>query len=322
MNLQNLVDYCQLNGLESLFEYLNVPAPLNKETAVSAIMIRCGLQTPLYGEPSTFRNMVKYWSDFKQWTFQHLINVIEAEYSPIENYNRYEDTETLSGEKGNRTNVKTGGYTDTDSRTEKIKNGKEDITHSGTDTEAHSGTDTVAHSGTDTEAHTGTDTEAHSGTDTVAHSGTDTTTNTISAFNSTGFQNDNKTELTHGESIGTTHGESIGTTHGESISTTHGESIGTTHGESIGFTHGKKVGRTYSEDKEHGGALSRVYNSETDTENSGRTGNERIKGRIHGNIGVTTNQQMIEQELELLRHFDIYGYIAQLFEADNMLMIY
>ena len=322
MNLQNLIDYCQEFDLPSPFVNFSVPAPLNRETALNAIMVRCGLLTPIYLEPEVFTNLVTQWSAQKQWTFEHLINVIHAEYSPIENYDRHEKSETLTGEKGNRSNVKTGGYTDTDTRKLAIKNGKEDIehsgtdttAHSGTDTEAHTGTDTTAHSGTDTEAHTGTDTEAHSGTDTTAHSGTDSTTNTISAFNTSGFQNDSKSDLLHGESIGLTHGESIGTTHGESISTTHGESIGLTHGE--------KIGRTFCEDRENSGSIARVYNSETDTENTGKTGNERIKSWIHGNIGVTTNQQMIEQELELLRHFDVYGYIAELFERDNMIMVY
>ena len=44
-------------------------------------------------------------------------------------------------------------------------------------------------------------------------------------------------------------------------------------------------------------------------------------GRIHGNIGVTTTQQMIESELQL-REYDIYQRIAEMFEAQFITRIY
>lgn len=45
------------------------------------------------------------------------------------------------------------------------------------------------------------------------------------------------------------------------------------------------------------------------------------EGRVHGNIGVTTTQQMINQELEL-RKFDIYLTIANMFESEFIVRIY
>lgn len=44
-------------------------------------------------------------------------------------------------------------------------------------------------------------------------------------------------------------------------------------------------------------------------------------GRIHGNIGVTTNQQMIEAELNL-RKYDIYQTIANMFENEFIIRLY
>lgn len=44
-------------------------------------------------------------------------------------------------------------------------------------------------------------------------------------------------------------------------------------------------------------------------------------GRIHGNIGVLTNQSMIESELRL-RQFDIYETIANMFEEEFIIRIY
>lgn len=240
MNLQNLIEAGEFEGID-IFEGVSVPAPLDAETVKSAIMVRSGLMTPLYKEPKVFQALVTHWFITKQWTIQHLINIIEAEYNPIENYNRIEDSsDTLSG------------------------------------------SDVLRMAGGNQETHSGTDTETHSGTDTDTHSGTDTTTNSISAENESGWSNDTKSDLAHGESIATLHGHQIADLHGHVITD--------------------------------------QYQDRSDTTEYGKI-NTR-KSNIHGNIGVTTNQQMIEQELELLRHFDIYGYIAELFENDNMLLIY
>lgn len=272
MNLQNLIEAGRLEDID-IFSGVSVPEPLNAETVKSAIMVRSGLMTPLYTEPRVFQELVTHWFIAKRWTIEHLINVIEAEYNPIENYNRYElSTDTQSGE--------------------------DVLTMAGGSQETHSGSDTETHSGTDTESHSGTDTESHSGTDTQTHSGTDTTTNSISAENESGWSNDTKSEVTHGEIIGNQHGESISNQHGESISNQHGHQI----------------------TDQHGHIVTDQYQNRSDTTEYGKI-NTR-ESNIHGNIGVTTNQQMIEQELELLRHFDIYSYIANLFEDDNMLLIY
>lgn len=240
MNLQNLIEAGEFEGVD-IFDGVSVPAPLDADTVKSAIMARSGLMTPLYKEPRVFQSLVTHWFIAKQWTIQHLINIIEAEYNPIENYNRIEDSsDTLSG------------------------------------------SDVLRMAGGNQETHSGTDTETHSGTDTDRHSGTDTTTNSISAENESGWSNDTKSEQSHGENIATEHGHTINDTHGHTITD--------------------------------------QYQNRSDTTEYGKI-NTR-KSNIHGNIGVTTNQQMIEQELELLRHFDIYGYIAELFENDNMLLIY
>ena len=240
MNLQNLIEAGQLEDID-IFSGVSVPAPLDAETVKSAIMVRSGLMTPLYKEPRVFQALVTHWFTAKQWTIQHLINIIEAEYNPIENYNRIEDS-----------------------------------------SDTMSGSDVLRMAGGNQETHSGTDTETHSGTDTDRHSGTDTTTNSISAENESGWSNDTKSELSHGENIATEHGHTINDTHGHTITD--------------------------------------QYQDRSDTTEYGKINNR--KSNIHGNIGVTTNQQMIEQELELLRHFDIYGYIAELFENDNMLLIY
>ena len=111
-----------------------------------------------------------------------------------------------------------------------------------------------------------------------------------------------------------THGLSVDddTTYGKQEDTTYGRKDTTTFGKSTGTTHGHQQDTTYGHNIDH------VYNNLKDQEG----GKDILTVNRHGNIGVTTNQQMINEELELLRHFDIYGYIADIIEDENMLIIY
>ena len=63
----------------------------------------------------------------------------------------------------------------------------------------------------------------------------------------------------------------------------------------------------------------RVIDRDADIDERGTRSRE---ARIHGNIGVTTAQQMLEAEMELARHFWIYDYIANAYETDNFLTVY
>ena len=72
-----------------------------------------------------------------------------------------------------------------------------------------------------------------------------------------------------------------------------------------------------------------VSDGKTTTETGGSTsgteaGNEAetATNYTHGNIGVTTSQQMFMSELELLNGFNAYQYIAEKFAKDLMLSIW
>lgn len=61
-------------------------------------------------------------------------------------------------------------------------------------------------------------------------------------------------------------------------------------------------------------------NTINDGDKSGNSSSNHL-GRVHGNIGVTTTQQMIQSELELAK-FNIYETIADSFVQEFCLMIY
>ena len=63
------------------------------------------------------------------------------------------------------------------------------------------------------------------------------------------------------------------------------------------------------------------FNSNTRTDNlSEKTSSNRI-GRAHGNIGVTTSQQMLQSELDIAK-WNIYEQITDLFLSEFCIMVY
>ena len=64
-----------------------------------------------------------------------------------------------------------------------------------------------------------------------------------------------------------------------------------------------------------------ITNTEKENVNDGRTGKHKRTGRVHGNIGVTTSQQMIQSERDLVV-FNLYDVIAESFIEYFCLMVY
>lgn len=134
LTLTQLYDLGQNEGI-NIFDGLQLPSdsPLDRETLINSIIMRCGLNFPNFADPFVMASAVTVWSAKNQYTFKHVAKIYEASYSPIENYDRYEDMNTDH----NRTMKD-----DTKSNNNKVEkvdlsnNVKEDrtTTHSGTDT--------------------------------------------------------------------------------------------------------------------------------------------------------------------------------------------
>ena len=69
-----------------------------------------------------------------------------------------------------------------------------------------------------------------------------------------------------------------------------------------------------------------LTNSGQTVDNSSGSGNSKLQSvrqsNIKGNIGVTTSQQMLNQELDLVDRTDIYKYISESFKQRFCLMVY
>lgn len=61
--------------------------------------------------------------------------------------------------------------------------------------------------------------------------------------------------------------------------------------------------------------------SGTIKDDGGSSGNAKHKGRIHGNIGVTTSQQMLQSELDIAQ-WNLYEHITDIFLKEFVIGIY
>lgn len=168
-------------------------------------------------------------------------------------------------------------------------------THSGNDVNRSTGTDLRQLSSSNTQTHSGTDANSISSTVTETNSGTDTQTNKISGY-------DSGTLVDHDQGL-TQHGHVVTTGTSGSNSTTHGHVIGDSGSGSDSMTYGKTDTLTHGEKIEHDGEVTK-------------------ESHITGNIGVTTSQQMLEQEIEVSAKLNVMQMIVDSFKNRFCILVY
>lgn len=135
LTLTQLYDLATSENID-LFEGLKLPAdsPLDRDTVINSILMRCGLNYPNFADPRVMKSAITVWSAQNQYTFDHIAKIYEAEYSPIENYDRYEDLST------DRNRTMDDDTTNHSTKNESIVN---DNTVTNNLTESHSGKDST-----------------------------------------------------------------------------------------------------------------------------------------------------------------------------------
>lgn len=195
MNFQNQIDF-----LPTMLDDLPIPDRLDADILRSEIVFECGLLKPLYTEPEIMQSAIRQWFRSREWTFDKLIDIIEAKYSPIENTDRYEEMSRDETEKLDKSRDRDATIEDS----VEVTNGTEDK---------------------------------------------------VAAYNTDSYS--------------------------ESSQRTGTDSTDSTREE-----------------------------SENETEKHDRGLNEKLVRHVHGNIGVTSNVQLINEQLGLLKEFNIYKWIA------------
>ena len=195
-------------------------SPLNRENVKQAIFQECAELELVITRPSLLKTLIGWWAARKSYGWQRYYDAIHTTYSPLENYNRYEEEEE---EEGGTQGATSDTTTETDETTR-------DTRTPGLTTEKQ-----------------------------------------VSAFNSANYAPAEKTTETGTDTTAGTRG----------------------------------------------------LDGSASTETSGEYSRERGRtSHIHGNIGVTTSQQMLKSELELTPDLDMYAVIVNDFKKEFCIMVY
>lgn len=320
---------------DTIFDNMSYPEQFTEtdETEfVNNLLLELAELEIIYPNPAFMKFAIEHWSAKELPTWERIYSASLLEYNPIENYDRNEtETETVEGERqhsGTDTTTNSGTDTTTNSGTDTTTNsGTDTVTNSGTDTTAHSGTDTVTNSGKDTTQDSGSDSSSGTGSKTSTNSGTDTTTNQIAAYDSNTLATHDTSALAHGHQISDSTTDSTTVTHGKKSELTHGHVEATQHGESIGTTYGhvEATQHGHTEATQHGLQTATQHGLQTATLHGEKIEDDTTRtktSRIHGNIGVTTSQQMLQQELDIAPKLNIMNIMINSFKNRFCILVY
>lgn len=126
----------------TLFDLMQIPSALNRDTLVKNLLAQTAELEVLYPNPVVLKNLIGVWSAKNIDIWNRLYATTQYDYNPIENYNRYETgsdsgtgSTTHSGTDG-RTESITEGGSETENTTSNIEQGGQD-TVTGADTKGH-----------------------------------------------------------------------------------------------------------------------------------------------------------------------------------------
>lgn len=301
----------------------------------------------IYTNPDFFKFAVTNWALKEKDIWQRLYDTVFYKYNPI--WNKDGTIRDTGLETRNLANSSTESGENSVSKTIENEN-ESSTTEQNRNTvnlsEGYEGERTINEEGTDNEERnlTGSDngtidmdyghSNIKTNTGTVGNSGTDNTTNSVSAYNDTGFVNRDKSENTMGNTRTDNLNETDNGTNFEQGTNNHA----TTDAGTIDRTTAKDTTDNNTYTKTNTGTNNtdnniHVIATNNGTETTSGTDEKTVSGtetgtignnltRIEqGNIGVTTTQQMIEAERELVK-FNVYDLIIDSFKQRFCLLCY
>ena len=307
---------------KTLFDGIVLPDGIDKDNLVSDIMRNSGDLYPYHQVPEYLKRNINFWFARRLFDFERMYEALRTDYSPIENYDRIEDIKREYKDSGTDTETLTLGSSTTSkhtgSDTETLTLGSSTTSkHTGSDTEttALGSSTTSKHTGSDTETTTlgSSTTSAHTGTDTNSTQGSGTNEKGVSAYNEDGYTNREKDTETHNSNNMQTFNSTVTNTGSGSDTKTQTFDSTVTNTGSGSDTQKQTFDSSVTNSGSGSDKTQTDYGKQrTETENT----------RIHGNIGVTTSQQMIESEMSLRAKYDIYKIISREFEREFLVQIY
>ena len=325
---------------DDLFANLSVPDNMDAGTLKDCILYKGAEFGMVYGDPNFVKILIGVWSEKYSHTLERWMQLYDLEYNPIENYDRREDfldtgsrqrsdNRTVSGrdtktEDRNETGLHEHGYNDSGSHTETVSHtesgvGSEDVTRAENNTQATTKSESTSN-------------DNGSRSETVGSKLSDKTVeNTVSAYDASTYQPDNKT--TEGLADAETSSTNISGS-GSSSTEGTGNAVSRTDGTDKKSTSDQRTStdkRTISDDKDSSDSLNTINNSKlsgTNDRSETAAGEEqeanasRHTGRAHGNIGVTSSQELAESEFNLWSKINVYEEAADLFLMEFCVYVY
>lgn len=323
LSLDGVLSYLEDAGTP-LFNDIILPSGIDKGILTECIYEDGADFGVIYTDPPFFKNRVEGWFRRKYDTFQKWNDVLNSTYNPIENYDRIEDwTDTgTSSETGTRSDV---GTSHTEGETH--DNLQEQTTGTSSDSETQSGRTQTDNNSTDNLVKTNREVTDQDGTSATRASAHNTSETTVSAFNDGSYAPSQKVAVNSGEFLATGQPDKTDTTTtNDVIVTNNGTDTRTIQGQEVEQTSGTTTGSGTTSGTR---AVIESGTSETNgrttltSDTTGSRENEGVhSGRIHGNIGVTTTQHMIEEEIQLRHNFNIYSMISDCFCDEFLIKVY
>lgn len=93
---------------KDLFELLELPEGIEKDTLTDNILLRSAELEVLYTDPEYMRLAIGVWSKKHARTFDRWIKALQVEYNPLENYDRIEEWTDTGTASGNATSISGG----------------------------------------------------------------------------------------------------------------------------------------------------------------------------------------------------------------------
>ena len=275
----------------SIFDDLVLPDGIEKDLFISSLLLKGGEFETLYPDPEFMRYSIAVWS--RKWyrTFAEWLKGTEAEWNPIYNYDRFEESEDKADKSfGNKT---TADYSDNrtanleDKRTANLEDKR---TANLTDRQILDLKD---------------DLTAASNTKT-AQTVAGTTQHDVSAYDAGNFTPSSRDTINNGTTMadGTNKEESH---HRGTDSTTH------TGTDTNAHTGTDTMAHTGTDNTRHTGTLSDVKGNENNINNH--------KAHIYGNIGVTQASDMLRSFYDIAS-WNLYDHMSDVFIGELLIPVY
>ena len=337
--------------LQSTAELIEDPDELDKTTLIENILFELGELSLVYSEPETLKAMIKIWSAINKRPWTQLWETLLYKYNPIWNKDgRYTEARTLSTtgtDSGTLTDASTSGHTVSGTLSKSTVTDQD--TTEAEMTALNRDVKTVTDQDTTKAAMTGENvSEIVTIDNDTTTSSTATTSGTTSGTNSetlehqvTGFNTDSFSPSTKDIKSGSTSGTSSSTTTG-SGSGTEDQTTSTSKNVDGTVNETGTNDTTETVDDDQTGTRSNTGTNDITVTETGTTGEtlsgtgslqrttsgqkagseaENITRTEQGNIGVTTTQQMIREQREIVQ-FNLYHYITEQFKERFCVMVY